>query len=559
MPYKKFSVAPFLTKFIWLLLTGLLFQDSAIGTALPGSYPGYPAIMPAMQPDATPPGHATRQYRYPSRRSSAPYGGYSAPYPYGYAPGNINPRQSFQPAPVPPAKIPPGIETSISERHPMVQQNLIFRVRIHGKGNLKEAVPHLSKTNAVIFRQLGKPTHQLVSGGNDNNLITEYNYILIPLKDGEVFLPPIEVSGIYNDGSPFNVTANYGHSLYVKPVNTNVQPWLPLYDLRITAQLPQSTRLETGEPLEIEITTSAVGAVGTQLPGIAAQLESEDFYVYPGETRTTGSISSDGLDLTGSKIEKFTLVPRWSGTLHLPAISLQWWNLRTGNAASTTLPIRQLKIKATPGSEHKPQDDAFELPVAGRWFFWAPLLIVATLLLASWLRALFGSGSHPLGYWLSQQLRQLLGGLYQPLATFGRRVSPRRHFHRLRTWIGRQLPISWKLWYCLHAVDKENDPGTWGSALQILAAKHLGVRPHSDLQTLGRNIVACHPAANPQQVAQLMTELDNAVYGGKNIRSFAEWKNNFKRQIKPRLFPIRFRSCRPSSDEHLLPGLNPDA
>ncbi len=544
--------------FFWLALIYMLAPGMAVAANAPGSYPGYPypGVMPAKQATITP-GYPTRQYTYPPPRPNTPYGAYPNPYTYGYPPRNVNPQQPFQAPARVPSKIAPSVETSISERHPVVQQNLIYRVRINGEGNLKEAVPHPPKSEAVIFRQLGKPTNQFVAGSENRKLVTEYSYILIPLKAGELFLPPVEITGTYNDGTPFNISANFGHSLYVQPINNEVQPWLPLYDLRISSQLPLNTGLRTGEPLEVEITTSAVGAVGTQLPSIATQLESEDFYVYPGKSKTTGSISSDGLDLIGSKIETFTLVPRWSGKLNLPSLSLQWWNLRSRSAATATLPIRQIQVTAIPGSEQKPQDKVYELPAAGSWFFWIPLLIVAALLLTSWLKALFGSGNHPLSYWISHQLRQLLGDLYQPVAAFGRRISPRRHFHRLRTWIGRQLPVSWKLWYCLHAVDKENDPNTWGSALQILAAKHLGLRPHSDLQTLGQSIVACHPAANPQQVAQLMAELDNAVYGGKSIPSFSAWKSNFKRQIKPRLFPIRLRHCRPATDRHLLPRLNP--
>ncbi len=252
-------------------------------------------------------------------------------------------------------------------------------------------------------------------------------------------------------------------------------------------------------------------------------------------------------------------MPRYGGKLNLPAISLQWWNLRSGKAATAMLPVRQFNVLGSPNSGEQREDTVFSLPEGNNLLFWIPLALVLLLLLASWMKVLFGSGKNPFGSWVATRLRQALGEAYLPVAALGRRLSPRRHFHRLRTWIGRQLPVSWKLWYCLRAVEKEDDPGTWGPALQILAAKHLGVRPNSDLQALGQSIVACHPAANPAQVAKLMAELDTAVYGGQTLRSFADWKAEFKRQIKPRLFPIRFRSCRKPSDKHLLPTLNPTA
>jgi hypothetical protein len=172
--------------------------------------------------------------------------------------------------------------------------------------------------------------------------------------------------------------------------------------------------------------------------------------------------------------------------------------------------------------------------------------------------ALMGDGRLPGTEWIRTLFRPILGELYAPLVTFANRFSPRRSFHRLRTWTGRQLPISWKLWFCLRAVAREDDPAEWAQALQILAAKHLGVRPQAHLRQLGEGIVRCHPQANAARVDRLLAELDEAVYGSKPIRSFPRWKHEFKNQIKPGLFPIRFSQFGISSrTPEELPGLNP--
>jgi hypothetical protein len=57
-----------------------------------------------------------------------------------------------------------------------------------------------------------------------------------------------------------------------------------------------------------------------------------------------------------------------------------------------------------------------------------------------------------------------------------------------------------------------------------------------------------------------MGQLDEAVYGGTPIESFERWKHDFKKQIKPSLFPIRFRECGAVAAGHssrVLPQLNP--
>jgi hypothetical protein len=191
-------------------------------------------------------------------------------------------------------------------------------------------------------------------------------------------------------------------------------------------------------------------------------------------------------------------------------------------------------------------------------FFWLPMGIAVGVLLISWLNAFMGDGRLPGTEWAKNLFRPALGALYTPLVAFTNRFSPRRSFHRLRTWTGRQLPISWKLWFCLRAVDREDDPAEWAQALQILAAKHLGVRPQAHLRQLGESIVRSHPRANAAQVDRLLAELDEAVYGSKPVRSFPRWKREFKSQIKPGLFTMRFSQhgifSRASAE---LPGLNP--
>ncbi len=451
----------------------------------------------------------------------------------------------------------PTLETSISERRPLVQQNLIFRARLFSAGNLSEASPRPPQSEAVIFKQLETPKNIPVSGKDGYSQLTEYVYLLIPIRAGTVELPPFQVDGKYNNGTSFSVQSKQGTQLFVQPRQSDTEPWLPLYDLRLNAELADDNTVKAGEPLILKVTLSATGATGAQLPSVAGQMHSDDFNIYPGETATSGQISANGLDLIGSRTEIFTLVPKFGGRLMTPAISIPWWDLRTGQASIAGVPSQLLQVNGPVDANKTDSSGFFSLPEGRSLWFWIPLLLVIALVLVSWLRVLVGNGKNPLTQWLAQQTHNLLGDLYQPLAQIANSISPRRHFHRLRTWIGRQLPVSWKLWYCLRAVDQEEDPQTWGHALQILAAKHLGVRPNADLQQLGQSIVACHPNADPAQVARLMRELDQSIYGGKTLASFGQWKKQFKRQIHPRLFPIRLRSCGETKDRGELPLLNP--
>ncbi len=539
-----------------------------------GYWSGY-RYRPVQQRPGLPPNASgspgTVVYSYSTR---TPDGGYSYSYhisrstppAYGqqsYGPPSPAYSQGSYGTPTPPygpqaaAANPPTVEASLSERRPLVQQNLIYRVRIHSSGNLQEAAPVVPQTEALAFRQLGEP-RSYRSGAGRQEVVTEYTYLVIPLQPGTVQLPPPKITGRYTDGRPFEIEGSHGTTLYIQPAKPDVTPWLPLYDLHLEAHLSNDKRLRAGEPVTLEVITSAIGAVGSQLPSVANQLKSDDFYVYPGEVTEDGRISADGMDLLGSRIERFTLVPRYGGRLILPAVSLRWWNLRTGQPAVATLPLQEFQVAGPVGDNPRAQENVTGMGGHRSLYFWIPLLLVTLLVAAGWIKALFGRSAFRLPRVPKFPARRQLERLQRPMVAAAQRLSPQRHLHRLRAWIGRHLPTSWKLWYCLRAVDREPDPEAWEHALQILAAKHLGARSNASLQTLAGVLTGCHPAADGEELRRLLEALEEHIYGDRRIDSFEEWKAAFKRQIKPRLFPIRLRQCT-LDDRKIggLPQLNP--
>jgi hypothetical protein len=332
-----------------------------------------------------------------------------------------------------------------------------------------------------------------------------------------------------------------------------------LYDLQIDAKIRGGETPAAGNPVTLEVETKAVGATGSQIPSIASQFSSDEFRIYPGKSFAEGTISPDGRTLQGRRVESFTLVPQYGGWLKIPAVNINWWNVRYNRPEVASLLMHQLNVRGPENPNRGGRKSADGSP-ASSFFYWVPLVAAIAMLMYGWLSAFLGTGRLPGLSRLSKLVKPVLGRLYAPIVSFVVRISPRRRFHRLRTWTGSHLPVSWKLWFCLRAVAREGDPAEWAQALQILAVKHLGVRPQANLKHLGKGIVACHPRANAQQVDRLMGQLDEAVYGGTPIKSFDSWKQDFKRQIKPSLFPIRFRQCTAVATGHssrILPQLNP--
>lgn len=516
--------------FASLALLTLLAAISGQATAY---YPPYGYQQPGMYPQ-----------QYPDNRNT----GQTNPYWYPYQ------QQLQQQAP---RYEPPRIETSVSDTAPYEQQSLVYRIRIISDGNVKTVIPVMPQSSEVVLRALGEPLTDRDS--NTNEIITEYRYLLMPLSSGVIEIPPARVTGRFaagggGEGPAFEVSGK-AVVMNVRPATDAVQPWLPLYNLQITARVRGGEAPTAGIPIEMEVETRSVGATGSQIPSIANHLHSKEFRIYPGTSTSDGNVSADGKTLEGRRVESFTLVPRYGGWLQLPSVTINWWNVRYNRPEVAALITDQINVMGPANPERRSIGTDASTNLA---LLWLPIGLAVGIALFGWLGAFLGDGRLPGTTQIKNLFSPILGELYPPLIELANRFSPRRSFHRLRTWTGRQLPISWKLWFCLRAVAREDDPTEWAQALQILAAKHLGVRPQAHLRQLGEGIVRCHPRANAAQVDRLLVELDEAVYGNKPIRSFTRWKRDFKNQIKPSLFAVRFRQRSPLANASAeLPGLNP--
>ena len=471
---------------------------------------------------------------------------------------------------------PPRVEVSVSSRSPLEQESLVYLIRIVSDDNLRTATPEVPQIPSAVVRRLGETETYSRGKGKEREIVTEFPFLFMPLRAGELEIPPAVVRGRHaKSDEPFEATAAGPLRLTVRSAPPAAVGRLPLYNLRIHAELEGDEAAAVGDPITLTVTLSAHGAAGSQLPSVADQLRENnpDFRVYPGERHAEGRITrnslyrrsrgeaTEGTLLAGSRTETFTLVPRYGGRLRIAPIKVSWWNLGGGRPETAVLPLPPLEVSGGPPQPDRMRVDLSAEPGPIRHIFWIPLMIAVGYLLAQWQRAL-RADLHPSGRRrrLSGLFRRLLGDLYPPVARIAGRLDPRRHLHRLRSATARRLPVSWKLSFCLRALEGVNEPDEWAHALQILTVKHLDARPNAPLTELGTLIARCHPRARLPQVHTLLRELEGHIYGDQPIDDFGHWKRRFRSQIRPSLLRLRLRrrdchAARQSS--HLLPPLNP--
>lgn len=444
------------------------------------------------------------------------------------------------------------LEVELGDTLLYAQQNTVLTLRLVSATNLRTATPELPTTGEVAYVRLDGPTSEL----RGQKIVNRYRYAFTPLLDGSLLLPPIRFTGETTGGQPFEI-ASEPLQLTVLPAEPDIYPWRPLHGLILQARLEGERRAEAGQPLTLTVTSTAVGATGSQLPSLESQLrKATDFRVYREQVSSEGRISGDGRHLLGSRTERYTLVPNYGGRVRIPGLELEWWNVASGRPESTSVPIRQLVAGGEPGT--------FLDPTSSERFTsnFPPLLWIP-------ISALFGI---TFGFWLLAWLRhktfvRLLEEELHIAARIVQRnirrflawISPIRRMQRMRQMVIRNLPKSYRLWFCVRLVEQESDPEVWSYMLKFLAQKHLGLPPQRSMITLGQEIAAIHPGANAATLHTLMEQLDDYLYGQREKLDFIPWKRAFRRQLRPALLPRRSFGESPAAADPKrgLPQLNP--
>jgi len=470
-------------------------------------------------------------------------GWYNAQLPAGSAAGNT---------------AAPLVEVEVGGSVFYEQQNIIYTARVVSDGNLASLDPEWPRIEGAVVEQIDGPVASTRSSGYNRapQIVNTYHFKLMPLHAGKVVIPAIRFSGTHAAGrqanrtqdNRFRVAASAPLTLQVRPADPAVQPWLPLYDLRLQTNLQQEGPAKAGQPVTLTLELTARGALGTQLPSLASQLESPGYRVYRDSTTTQNGISSNGRYLTGSRKETYTLIPLEDGMIRLPDVSVAWWDIDMQTARLAGLPTAQsgAGTMARLAAAGAGQQSLF--PV----YFWAPMAIALALIAGFWLgawhrtRPLFKAA----GTWLSATGHRAV----QHGRQVGSQLYPARHLQRLRMGFALLMPKSVRIWMCTRCLDAEDNPRTWCNEFKSRVCQHLDMSSHSPLTSIAEKLIATSPSAEPAKLRELVRTLDGAIYGDKSL-DFTTWKHELRNELRPHL--LRRSRARSRQRSNLLPALNP--
>lgn len=489
-----------------------------------------------------------------------------------------------------------GLHTDIqlSESRPYVQQTVILRLRVsHSPAVTDLDVESVNTPPFTLERLAGPPRTTRRSGSQQ--MTTDFVFALTPLSSGSLRLPPMQLRAVLDSATQANGQASsrvLGFSS--DPVSLEVQALpavsadslLPLYALDVSLQYDQHQRLQVGQPIEISIVQNAAGSAGERLSDATALLQSPDFRIYPGKSRTSSRLVRNSQLLQGQRIDNLTLVPLRNGQLRLPTITLPWWDIGRGRLAQASwsglsLRVRpdpvsapvQTALSSSPATSPAEANPGSVWPViigmafafAGGWWLRGRCLHGGTAGAVpplGWLALLRRLGARSLAAWRNRGVRggSPSGQLHRRRRATGALTEP--VFRRPVAAVGRlaaRLPQPWAPWVETSRLRKQIDAAPDAQALRqcLLAwgSEVLGLPVHTTLTEMGRILVQAYPQVDGVRIHSLFAALDAILYGGEQALEPVTWKQAFMDQLDRVGARKHFRTA-PMRHEG-LPVLNP--
>ena len=247
------------------------------------------------------------------------------------------------------------LEVSVDPKTPYVQQQIRLTLKLFYALNLTDGVVEDPHGEGLIAHKLGQDSAYTADVEGKRYHVLERHYALSAEKSGALTLGPIMFRGHAVNPNDINSFFNRGRAITAqapavaldvraRPATSGTDTWLPAQSLSLIAEgIDAATQGKVGEPLTLTLHVKAQGLGFEQLPELKLpKIDGAD--IYPDKETTQNK--DDGTWVYGERERKFAIVPNREGTLHIPPLSLSWWDTEHDKAATSDIPAVSLTIAA---------------------------------------------------------------------------------------------------------------------------------------------------------------------------------------------------------------------
>ena len=251
------------------------------------------------------------------------------------------------------------IETHVGPEEVYVQSQLTYTVRIYRAVEFLEASLSDFTPEGAVTHRLGKDAAYTRIVNGRRHRVIERRFAVFPQVSGRLALPAVRLDArLAETGTAPATSRLFGEGRQVRlasqPVEVMVKPrppaaatpWLPARAITLAEEWPEDPpRLVAGEPVTWTLRLDAVGLTGEQLPPIDLP-ELGPVRLYPDRPSIVTRTDRDAVH--GARVQRIAMVPGEAGTLRLPEIQVQWWDVEADASRTARIPARTVNVAAAP-------------------------------------------------------------------------------------------------------------------------------------------------------------------------------------------------------------------
>lgn len=236
--------------------------------------------------------------------------------------------------------VPIFTEIIVSKNTVYVQQQTLLTLRLYTTLSLNNfAMSTLTIADAQVIKLAESHYRKLING--KDYTVVETSLAIFAEKSGQLVIPPVHYSGVIELNPAGNFWRNRrGKRITVsteektltikaRPASASTTDWLPASELILYSSWNSKNPVfRVGEPVTRTIVQTANGLASNQLPPLPIhqqQGEDKSFKLYADKPQLEDNKGVAGI--TGSRIESMAIVPGITGTLILPEMRVQWWDV----------------------------------------------------------------------------------------------------------------------------------------------------------------------------------------------------------------------------------------
>jgi hypothetical protein len=256
------------------------------------------------------------------------------------------------------------MEAEVTPQQAWVGQQLSYVVRLYYSGNISSGSLDTPRIDGVQLSQVGGDLrYDAVRGGRQYHVI-ERRYALVPQRAGTLQIPalgfqgealdPSDPDSFFGAGTPVSASAPpLTVQVQAAPADWGKAAWLPAraLSLTLTGWPDASATVRVGQPINLTMKLSATGLPFETLPQLSLPAL-HGATVYPDQPAT--ATTNDGPWLVGSRQRAFAVVPEQPGTLTVPATTLRWFDVSTGQARVAEVPAHSITVLPAAGAAISP-------------------------------------------------------------------------------------------------------------------------------------------------------------------------------------------------------------